>query len=195
MICHLEIKPSFSIFIDYKKISPLFEFSWYITKQTLKSSSFIPKRFSFFHCYYVEPVSPTMCTALYDTYPSREHKGSGKVKETCYLAAWFTRQPERLKIPSSHRYHMHEASGYTYGVTPQVSLLCIKKDLVQNAGGGFYESFRVRAEFCNLYQVLESSTKYLYLFLNWPLLPSPEKMYSFCLVWRLWNSGSRTESK
>lgn len=137
----------------------------------------------FLHCYYVEPESPTMYIGgivLCDIYPSREHKDFGKVKGICYLAScsatWHgwpgTRAAlwylfiVRLKIHSPHRYHMHRVSGYTHSVTPHLSLLCTKKDLVQNAGSGFYWGFRVSAEFCNSYQVLKSPRKCLSLFLN-----------------------------
>lgn len=76
----------------------------------------------FLHCYYVEPESPTMYIggiALCDICASREHKGSSKVKEICYLAAcsarWHGRPGTRaalwylfmarLKTLSSRRYH------------------------------------------------------------------------------------------
>lgn len=171
--------PYFAVFIDYKKTSPLFGFSWYITKQIKEFSSFIPKSFSF--------SSLLLCGTwiLHHVYSWHSclwylsQQGAQRfcqIKEICFLAAcsarWHglpgTRAALRclfvvgLKLPSSHRYHMHKVSGHSQA--PQVSLLCIKKELVQNAGSGFYRSFRARAEFCNSHQVLESPIKCLSLF-------------------------------
>lgn len=115
--------------------------------------------------------------------PSREHRGSVKVRGeerrcaplqhalldgTVYLALGQHCVSLHCKTQNTLLTQVSQPRSvwYTHHVIPHISLLCITKDILENAGSGFYGSFRVSAEFCNSYleEVLESPAHFCLCF-------------------------------